>query len=84
MLSMARILSYSNAKCMLLNKLCLCINYVYVYVSISPNEVCGDIMVLAPPPPRPRPPVDPDNTLSQPISFKFYMWVDMVNNHINT
>ena len=30
---------------------------------ISPNEVFGDIMVLAsPPPPRPRPPpVDPDD-----------------------
>ena len=47
---------------------------------ISPNEVFGDIMVLASPP-RP-PPVDPDdvNTLNskniQPISFKFYMWVD--------
>ena len=46
---------------------------------ISPNEVFGDIMVLALPP---RPPVDPDdvNTNStniQPISFKFYMIVDI-------
>ena len=47
---------------------------------ISPNEVFGDIMVLALPPPRP--PIDPDdaNTLDsiniQPISFKFYMRVD--------
>ena len=46
---------------------------------ISPNEVFGDIMVLAS---LPRPPVDPDdvNTLNsngiQPISFKFYMRVD--------
>ena len=46
---------------------------------ISPNEVFGDIMVLAAPPP---PPVDPDdvNTLKsksiQRISFKFYMRVD--------
>ena len=48
-------------------------------VIISPNEVFGDIMVLASPP---RPPVDPDdvNTLNstniQPISFQFYMRVD--------
>ena len=43
---------------------------------ISPNEVFGDIMVLA----SPRPPVDPDdvNTVTQPISFKFYMRVDEV------
>ena len=46
-------------------------------IIILPNEVFGDIMVLASPPP-----VDPDdvNTLNskniQPISFKFYMWVD--------
>ena len=49
-------------------------------VIISPNEVFGDIMVLASPPPRP--PVDPDdvNALNskniQRISFKFYMRVD--------
>ena len=49
---------------------------------ISPNEVFGDIMVLASPP-RPPPPVDPDdvNTRNskniQPISFKFDMWVDI-------
>ena len=39
-------------------------------VIISPNEVFGDIMVLASPPrPRPRPPVDPDyvNTLTRKI-----------------
>ena len=53
-----------------------------IEVFISPNEVFSDIMVLASPPPRPPPPVDPDdvNTLNsiniQPISFKFYMWVD--------
>ena len=53
--------------------------YGFVII-ISPNEVLGDIMVLASP--RPRPPVDPDdvNTLNstniQPISFKFYMRVD--------
>ena len=53
-------------------------------IIISPNEVFGDIMVLASPPrPRPpRPPVDPDDvntpnsTNIQPISFKFYMRVD--------
>ena len=45
---------------------------------ISPNEVFGDIMVLA----SPRPPVDPDDVNTpnskniQPISFKFDMWVD--------
>ena len=50
----------------------------YAPYHISPNEVFGDIMVLASPPP----PVDPDdvNTLNskhiQPISFKFYMRVD--------
>ena len=35
---------------------------------ISPNEVFGDIMVLASPP-RPRPPVDPDdvNALTRKI-----------------
>ena len=49
-------------------------------IIISPNKVFGDIMVLASPP-RPPPPVDPDdvNTLTQniqPISFKFYIWVD--------
>ena len=39
-------------------------NAVHGFVIISPNEVFGDIMVLASPP-RPRPPVDPDdvNTL---------------------
>ena len=42
--------------------------YLYFsYLIISPNEVFGDIMVLASPPPRPRPPVDPDdaNTLTR-------------------
>ena len=49
-------------------------------VIISPNEVFGDIMVLASPPHLP--PVDPDDVNTQtrkniqPISFKFYMWVD--------
>ena len=51
---------------------------------ISPNEVFGDIMVVALPPraPRPRLFVDSDdvNTRNskniQPISFKFYIWVD--------
>ena len=50
---------------------------------ISPNEVFGDIMVLASPlPPRPPLPVDPDdvNTLTRKIFnlslFKFYMRVD--------
>ena len=45
---------------------------------ISPNEVFGDIMVLASPSP-PCPPVDPDdvNALNiQWISFKVYMRVD--------
>ena len=43
-----------------------------------PNEVFGDIMVLA----LPLPPVDPDNVITlsskdmQQISFKFYMSVD--------
>ena len=47
-------------------------------IIISPNKVLGDIMVLA----SPLPPVDPDdmNPITQkkiqPISFKFYMWVD--------
>ena len=49
-------------------------------IIISPNEVFGDIMVLASPPRPLQPPVDPDdvNTNSkniQPISFKFYIWV---------
>ena len=65
-----------------LDLITLLINFSYELglVIISPNEVFGDIMVLASPP-RP-PPVDPDdvNTLTQnifkPISFKFYMWVD--------
>ena len=43
---------------------------------ISPNEVFGDIMVLAspPPPPRPRPPVDPDdvNTLTRKNSMDLF------------
>ena len=54
---------------------------------ISPNEVFGDIMVLASPPPPPPPPPRPrprpprrrehSNSKSiQPISFKFYMRVD--------
>ena len=51
-------------------------NYCIVPLIISPNEVFGDIMVLAlPPPPRP-PPVDPDDVSIQPISFIFYMRVD--------
>ena len=43
---------------------------------ISPNEVFGDIMVLASPPPPP--PVDPDdvNTLTRRISLKLYLRVD--------
>ena len=47
-------------------------------IIISPNEVFGDIMVLASPPPRP-PPVDPDDvnaltrTNIQWIPFNFYM-----------
>ena len=46
---------------------------IYTKLIISPNEVFGDIMVLASPPrPRPRPPrppVDPDdvNTLTRQI-----------------
>ena len=46
---------------------------------ISPNEVFGDIMVLASPS---CPPLDPDDvnnltrTNIQSISFKLYMWVD--------
>ena len=56
-----------------------CFSKQYCDVINSPNEVFGDIMVLASPL---RPPVDPDdvNTLNSknipPISFKFYMWVD--------
>ena len=38
-------------------------------IFISPNEVFGNIMVLASPP-RP-PPLDPDDM------NKFYMWVDI-------
>ena len=56
-----------------------CPHNIYVHlVFISPNEVIGDIMVLA----STRPPVDPDNVNTpnskniQPISLKFYMWVD--------
>ena len=51
-------------------------------VIISPNEVLGDIMVLASPL-RPRPPIDPDNINArnskniQQISFKFYMRVEI-------
>ena len=66
-------------KCVVVND-----NNIHVHdIIISPNEVFGDIMVLAAPPPRPPPPpVDPDdiNTLKsksiQRISFKFYMRVD--------
>ena len=47
------------------------ITYLIISPKISPNEVFGDIMVLAapPPPPPPPPPVDPDdvNTLSQKV-----------------
>ena len=60
------------------------ITYIFVVPSYALDgfdiSVFGDIMVLASPP-RP-PPVDPDdvNTLNskniQPISFKFYIWVD--------
>ena len=53
-----------------------------IYLIIPPNEVFGDIMVLASPP-SPPPPVDPDevNILTRKIfnlaiSFKFYIWVD--------
>ena len=60
-------------------------NMTWYNVIISPNEVFGDIMVLAspppppPPPPRPRPPRRREHSNSksiQPISFKFYMRVD--------
>ena len=51
-------------------------------IIISPNEVFGDIMVLASPlPPPPRPPVDPDYVNArnskniQRISLKLYMRV---------
>ena len=50
-------------------------------IIISPNEVFGDIMVIASPPPRP-PPRSPrrrehSNSKSiQPISFKLYIRVD--------
>ena len=47
------------------------------YIIISPNEVFGDIMVLASPPPRPL--VDPDvvYALTQKLfNGQFYMRVD--------
>ena len=49
-----------------------------IQVIISPNEVFGDIMVLASPP-RP-PPVDPDdvNTLTR----KIFMWIGAKNYQI--
>ena len=71
---------------------CITIDYcVHVYKEsssvcfiISPNEVFGDIMVLASPPPPPRPPprpppVDPDdvNTLTRKIfnlSLSNFIW----------
>ena len=44
---------------------------LYAVVIISPNEVFGDIMVLASPP---HPPVDPDdvNTLTRQIYFDIF------------
>ena len=55
-------------------------NNLSLGIIISPNEVFGDIMVLASPP-RPRPPVDPDdmNTLTRQIfnlSLSNFMRVD--------
>ena len=55
------------------------LNRLKLDIIISPNEVFGDIMVLASPPSQPRPLVNPDdvNALSiQRISFKFYMIVN--------
>ena len=50
--------------------------YTY-HVIISPNEVFGDIMVLASQPSRPPRRREHSNSKSiQPISFKFYMRVD--------
>ena len=44
---------------------------------LSPNEVFGDIMVLASPPPRPPRRREHSNSKSiQPNSFKFYIRVD--------
>ena len=59
-----------------------CSNRLELDLIISPNEVFGDIMVLASPPrppPPPRPPRRREHSNSksiQPISFKFYMRVD--------
>ena len=47
-----------------------CLGHSFI---ISPNELFGDIMVLASPPP---PPVDPDDPDDPDDSFKFYIWVD--------
>ena len=50
---------------------------VFIIFIISPNEVFGDIMVLASPPPRPPRRREHSNSKSiQRISFKFYMRVD--------
>ena len=45
-------------------------------IIISPNEVLGDIMVLASPPRPPRRREHSNSKSIQPISFKFYMRVD--------
>ena len=48
-------------------------------IIISPNEVFGDIMVLASPPSRPRPPRRREHSNSKnirSISFKLYLHVD--------
>ena len=47
-----------------------------VHLIISPNEVFGDIMVLASPPRPPRRREHSNSKSIQPISFKFYMRVD--------
>ena len=42
-------------------------------IIISPNEVFGDIMVLASPP-RPHPPVDPDDVNTQFDKYSTYLF----------
>ena len=51
---------------------------IYRSVIISPNEVLGDVMVLASPLPRALEDPDDMNTLTRK-KFKCYMWVDLLN-----
>ena len=56
--------------------------FICTRIIISPNEVLGDIMILAsmpPPPPPPCPPEDPDNinALTQKIFYRYLSIFDI-------